>query len=158
MMIYRKTFGPRPMPIAHRLLRSIRVSDRECWEYIGTINGQGYAWVQVNRKYHNGHRLSYLIHKGHIPAGMVVMHKCDNPCCINPDHLELGTPTQNHEDMRAKRRHAFGRRVNTAKLNDEIVRSIRREVGSNKSLARKYGVRRQTIASVRARKTWKHVL
>ena len=69
----------------------------QCWGWKGYISS-GYANVKVGKKTILAHRLSYILHKGEIPNGMVIMHRCDNKICTNPDHLELGTRSQNSKD------------------------------------------------------------
>src|SRR5262245_56458307 len=71
------------------------------------------------------HRLSYILHHGHIPDGMCVLHRCDNPPCVNPDHLFLGTHNDNVQDKIAKNRDNFGERNGQAKISASDVQLIR---------------------------------
>jgi hypothetical protein len=100
-----------------------------------------------------GHKLSYELHHGAVPDGFVVMHKCDNPKCVNPAHLMLGTPADNTADMMAKGRYRTRHNV----LDAQKVRAIRAADMSARELAEKYGCTVRTIQSVRLRETWKHV-
>lgn len=157
-MNIRKSMGPFAKPIAHKLLGSIEICARECWNYTGQINN-GYAWIRLNGSYIHGHRASFIIHKGHIPKGMFVMHSCDNGRCINPEHLSVGTEKQNRIDMYTKKRHAHGERVNTAKLSQSQVREIIRETRILKvpcvQVAKRYKVSRSAISAIKHGKTWR---
>jgi HNH endonuclease len=73
-----------------------------CWLWMGSIRGQGYAQTGVGERY--AHRFSYEHYKGKIPEGMRVLHKCDTPTCVNPDHLFLGTAKDNTHDALKKGR------------------------------------------------------
>jgi hypothetical protein len=76
-----------------------------CWEWMGTKNSYGYGVVMINRKVKRTHRVSWEIHNGPIPKGLYVCHHCDNPPCVRPDHLFLGTCSDNLHDMVKKGRH-----------------------------------------------------
>lgn len=99
----------------------------------------------VKGKTYRAHRLSYELHCGEIPAGMFVCHRCDNPACINPDHLFLGTPKDNVVDMDGKGR---GRRGTYRKLTDEQVAHILRKEMSSAQYAKLYGVDRGHVGNI----------
>lgn len=129
-----------------------------CWEWRGTKNPHGYGIFENNRKRVQAHRFSWEIANGRpIPEGLVILHACDNPPCVNPAHLSVGTHADNVADSKAKRRHTFGRKQHDAKLTEELVREIRGASGTNYELAARYGVSYQTISRVRRRELWKHV-
>lgn len=83
---------------------NVRKTD-SCWIYLKSIEGCSYGRMCVNGKTVGAHRVSYLIHKGSIPDKMFVCHKCDNPSCVNPEHLFLGSPKDNTEDMTISEKH-----------------------------------------------------
>lgn len=106
------------------------------------------------------HRLSYAMFNGDIPPGMVVCHKCDNPGCVNPDHLFVGTTQDNTRDMVNKRRHVFGEKSPRAKLTDSSVRLARelRKAGVGlRKLARYFGVAHPVLYNAITGKKWSHV-
>ena len=86
-----------------------------------------------------------------------MLHTCDNPWCVTPDHLWLGTHAENQIDKVKKMRHQHGERVHTAKLTEEQVLVIRNEEGSCEALGRKYGVYGTTIKKIKDRLSWKHL-
>lgn len=106
-------------------------------------------------------RFSYELHKGEAPAGLFVCHRCDQPLCVNPEHLFLGTNAENMRDCadkgRAKGPSFKGASHPASRLTDDAVRDIRNSDLSGVALAQKYGVRPTTICEVRQNRTWRHV-
>jgi len=152
-------------PIEERFFRQIEKTD-SCWIWKGRLVGKGYGSIGLGGKGAKqvlAHRLSYEIHKGQIPEGMVIMHSCDNPRCVNPDHLEAGTQSQNIKDAFARMRKvqplkkAKGEECGAAKLTNEIVLGIRESKLSLKTLAELHGVSKSAIERIRYRKTWRHI-
>lgn len=102
----------------------------------------------------HAHRMSWELSNGKIPDGMIVCHRCDEPKCVNPDHLFLGTPADNSSDMVRKNRQASGTSHGSAKLNWESVFKIRMSNDSISSLSRRFGVSRVTIRRVKNKESW----
>lgn len=124
-----------------------------CVEFSGWAYGHEYGQVSIDKKTHYAHRVSYEMHIGEIPDGMVVMHKCDNTKCFNPDHLMLGTQRENIHDMQNK-----GRRPRTySKITAEIAAEIRRLLSSGvfqNDIAKMFGIAQTTISQIKRNKTW----
>lgn len=132
-----------------------------CWLWVGATS-RGYGTTSVLGKMVRAHRASWLLHHGPIAEGAWVLHKCDTPLCINPDHLYLGTHQDNMTDMRRKGR-AKGKRKNVgarnpnSRLTDENITEIRASRESHATLASRFGVAHTTIRNIRAGESWKHV-
>ena len=148
----------RQAPLDVRLRRNTAQSEGDgCWLWQGSRNNDGYGEIGHNRKVIKTHRAAYALANSPIPNGACVLHRCDNPPCVNPGHLFLGTNTDNMADMVHKRRHAFGERHRSAKLTPEKVRAIRWSAETSREAARRYGVTSVAINQVRNLKTWRHV-
>lgn len=134
----------------------------ECWPWTAAIfqGRMGYGVFRLAGKNLYAHRVAYHLATGQDPAGKVVRHRCDNPPCCNPDHLEIGTTADNARDRVERGRQTKGEDVNTAKLTQEKVREIRRRAAageSQKVLALEFGVRNTAVHKIVHRHTWKHV-
>lgn len=109
------------------------------------------------RKERYAHRASWILNKGEIPSGLSVLHRCDMPCCVNPDHLFLGTPKENTRDCMKKNRMPLGEGRPFAKLTSDDVRKIKQSEKSDIELGKQFNVSDSAIYLIRAGKTWKHV-
>ena len=131
----------------------------ECWLWTGPKSlGYGIVWMKYARVgliQMRAHRVAYNLFIGPIPDGLWVLHKCDNPPCVRPEHLFLGTPAENTADSIRK-----GRRGHGAKLTPDQVREIRRadKRGIRRSIiAEKYGVCKGTISAIAQRRRWRDI-
>ncbi|KKN64480.1 hypothetical protein LCGC14_0490930 [marine sediment metagenome] len=139
----------------------------DCIEWEGATQGDGYGARRIDGVLHSVHRLAWQEANGPIPSGLQVLHHCDNPPCHNPDHLFLGTQSDNMRDCLAKGRHASGHMVGEnhgmSKLTEEQVRYIkeikvtRPYTGVLGRAADEFGVARGTIDAIRSGRNWKHV-
>jgi hypothetical protein len=140
-------------------------SQDECWHWIGQILSNGYGRISLGAKKdgsEGAHRVSWKLHnKKDIPDGMYVMHKCDNPSCVNPNHLSIGTPKDNTQDMIGKGRKKVvspkGEGNGKSLLDAEKVRLIRSSTLNHAALGRQLGVSPNCIRGVRTGRTWSHI-
>lgn len=157
--------GPRGSgTLAERFWRKVKRDDG-CWEWIGSKTTNGYGRIQQGGKgspHLGAHRVSFELHHGDIPPGHVVMHSCDNPSCVNPDHLSVGLPRDNTLDMidKGRKRTVAPLGVENGKsvLDESLVRYIRSQSHqTHAALARELGVGVSTIRGVRSGRCWSHV-
>lgn len=143
-----------------------------CWLWTGPLNWNGYGRVTVGpRKRVRAHRFSYEVHKGPIPDGLQVLHKCDVPCCVNPEHLLLGTFADNMNDKMRKGRQARGAKLSAvrkatvplgqanhaSRLTEVQVRAIIADARSGRLIARDYGTTQQHISRLKRGLRWGHL-
>ena len=129
-----------------------------CWLWLGYVHCKfGYGRLQFNMRTELAHRWSWIIHRGEIPDGLSVLHKCDNAHCVNPDHLFLGSLADNTADMCAKgrQRGAVGEANRNAKLTADQVAKIRRDGLSIKAICAQYGIKKSMAYYIRSGKHWK---
>lgn len=140
--------------------RSFVDPETGCREWTGFIQSGGYGQVEIDGTLWLAHRAAWTLSKGRIPSGLLVLHRCDNPRCIEVEHLFLGTHADNFRDAVEKGRHPgrppewASRKSRILKLTDDEVRSIRaypREI-KDSEIAGKFGVSRTTVLMIRNRK------
>lgn len=121
-----------------------------CWLWTGSIRN-GYGLFSHNLKTISAHRFSYEIHKGPIPNGLIVLHSCDVPNCVNPEHLSVGTHLDNNRDMISKGRNKqpSGERHGLSKFSDEQREVIRKDSRSARAIAKELGVCNSTISRIK---------
>lgn len=170
---------PTPLTDHQRFESHVRITPG-CWFWTGQPQDNGYGRISIGSRGQAreilAHRFSYELHHGPIPDGMLVCHTCDTPLCVNPAHLFLGTHADNSDDKVRKGRQAQGQThgsrlkpermrrgpgVKQSKLNESLVREIRRRYAAEKvsfeALARQYGVSRPMIGYIVNRTWWRHV-
>ena len=143
-----------------------RRGDDECWLWIGPTNGR-YGKTKIGGrkgKMWLAHRISWTVNFGAIPPDMCVMHRCDNPPCVNPRHLQLGTVAENMADMVAKERQKNGvikgsENPNAWLTENDVIeiRSAYANHTSERKLAARFKVSRANIRSILTGKSWRHV-
>lgn len=130
----------------------------ECWEWQGYRDPLGYG--KINYRPSGAHRVSWILHFGDIPEGMLVCHRCDNPSCVNPGHLFLGSNADNMADRNRKGRNARGSSAHSAVLTETDIPTIRDMIKRGVpqiAIAANFGVSHATIRNISCGRNWRHV-
>lgn len=132
-----------------------------CWPWKGTINkATGYGQFSrgpKNAGYERAHRLAYRVAFGELPQGLCVCHRCDNPSCVNPNHLFLGTTADNVADKVRKGRSLRGADNPGSRLSPETVLAVRAAVGTYAEIGRQFGITRQQASNIKNKRQWAHL-
>ena len=134
-----------------------------CWLWLGAVTNRGYGSLlnPATGKTTQAHREAYRRAHGAIPPGLHVLHRCDLRCCVNPDHLFVGTNADNVRDRMTKGRHKFGTSPGEAhgraKLTTATIYTIRASSETPKTLAARYGISRRTVWGIWTRQRWRHI-
>lgn len=134
--------------------------DDGCWLWMGRIGRGGYGEAYFKGQGRSAHRLSYELAVGEIPPGKWVLHHCDVPLCVRPDHLYAGTVVDNVRDSVVRKRNAFGSRNGNALLTEAQITDIKQLARAgwlHREIAKKYGVDRAQISHIVIGRAWRHV-
>lgn len=151
--------GAKQPSLEERFWRNVRKSDG-CWWWIGGKCSKGYGSIMADGRIAGAHRVAYELHIGPIPNGISVCHSCDNPACVNPSHLWLGTNLDNTRDRDRKGRGRWAGNITNAHLSERDAKEIRKlcaEGMQQKDCAALFGVHKATVNDLVLRKTWRHV-
>ena len=148
--------------VSERFWSRVKRGDEDaCWLWQGYVNRRGYGRLSHQGESSYAHRVAWELTHDAIPPGMVVRHACDNPPCVNPAHLLLGSQADNMRDKKERGRSRGappGENHPKNKLTEEQVREIRVATGSCREIAIRYGVSKSTIVEIRAGLTWRHLI
>ena len=147
--------------VAARFHQNYKMGDQnKCWEWLGLRFTQGgYGRFSIKGTSIPAHRAMMMLLYGDISSDIQVCHACDNPPCVNPNHLWLGSPLENTRDKisKGRARYLYGEYNHISKLTEELVRYIRKSTASHRELARQLCVDEGAIRQARSGKTWTHV-
>ena len=132
-----------------------KVVDSGCWEWTATLCGGYGKMMAFGEQY--AHRVAYIIYKGGLGDKDCVMHVCDNPCCVNPNHLVKGSHKDNMKDMAGKKRAAWGEAHKDSKLTKEAVIELRKNKDSIHAIVKDFGVAFITARQAQRGITWKNI-
>ncbi len=128
------------------------------WKAAKNVLGYGVFALSSQRKNVRAHHVTWMLAgHGEVPKGRILRHTCDNPSCVNVDHLALGTQADNIADKVLRNRQARGEAHGMSKLSEDQVREIRASVGPGHEIARRFGVSSVMVNYIRARKSWTHI-
>jgi hypothetical protein len=142
-----------------RFMSKVTRIDGGCWEWTAGTFNNGYGVFELNGKTKRAHRVSYEIFVGEIPVGKIVMHSCDNPRCVNPKHLSVGTVAENNADKVSKKRdmRIRGENNHSSRLKEDDVIYILSSDKTSVELAEEFHISPVAIGKIRRRVTWKDV-
>lgn len=150
------------VPVIDRIMRKTIKTDT-CWLWQGSKGKMGHGQIICDRNVHERrfiqmtHRLMWEHVNGPVPEGMCVLHRCDVPNCVNPDHLFIGTKADNSADMVAKGRSKRGEDLPQTKLTEDQVRIIRESDEPQSKIAKRFGISQGRVSAIINRKGWSHV-
>ena len=144
------------------------ISPDGCWEWSGARDKNGYGQTKIGMRSVKAHRKIWAMLYGGIPEGLMILHHCDNPPCVRPNHLFLGTAKTNRQDAASKGHipppihlRQVGENNPSAKLTADDVRDIRARYAtgtiSQKTLGEEFGLEQASVSHIIHRKSWKHI-
>lgn len=127
----------------------------ECWNWTGSMCGNGYGQIAIGRLAKLAHRVSYQIYVGPIPRGLFICHRCDNKACVNPSHLFAGTRAQNTADMILKGRQSRGETHPSSKLTKQQADMIRMDARPSRVIGQEFGIASSSVCAIRRGDHWR---
>lgn len=150
------------IPLADRFWSKV-LKTESCWLWVAGVNNKGYGRFQYYTRIQRpglgrdlyAHRVAWMLRHGDIEDGLNVLHRCDRPACVNPDHLFLGTQAENVADCVRKSRKTNPPIV--SRLTEDDIRSIRVDPRKHHIIAADFGLKRMAVFKIKHRQTWKHI-
>jgi hypothetical protein len=155
-----KSYGT-PELIGHKRPINFEIDENECFNCTSHHKVGGYPKISWDNKKMYLSRFIYTEMFGDIPEGLVIRHKCDNPACINPEHLELGTVADNNHDRVIRGRGLKGEQIHRSILTENKVREIKKMLNlgiPQKDIAEKFNIKDYVVSQIKNKRTWKHVI
>jgi len=153
--------GPRPIPIYRRFWKKVKKARGGCWLWVGGRTLRGYGIFGVATQFVMlAHRAAWELSRSFLRPGEQVHHSCDEPRCVNPDHLWTGSQKDNLADMKSKGRGLAGEKHPNSKLTDAKIRQIRLLLSTGWkqwAVANRFRVSRVTVSRIGSRHLWGHV-
>jgi len=123
-----------------------------CWLWTGCVHGKGYGHFKIGKKVEKAHRVSWMLYRGNIPQGYHVLHICDTPPCVNPDHLYLGTNADNVKDRVQKNRSACLYKNGRLKYTTDKIMEMKQQLNNGEttaSVSRQFGIDNGYLSRIR---------
>jgi hypothetical protein len=143
-------------------LATLTADATRCWLWGHTTTKAGYGQVQIAHSRHYAHRIAWQLANGRpANASLEILHSCDTPQCVNPEHLQEGTHADNLNEASARDRMQKGADRHNTSLTDETVREIRQALANGKTgqwVSQTYNIAPMTVSKIKHRQTWKHVI
>lgn len=153
-------------PVADRFWPKVTITD-DCWLWNASVNNKGYGHIHLGHRngHRYAHRVSWELNVGPIPRGLMVLHKCDTPRCVKPEHLFVGTQLDNMRDAKSKGRApilargsgAKGESHGMSKLTRSDIETIRVSSLSRTELAKEFHIDPRYVWAIKTRRTWRHI-
>lgn len=150
--------GPKPTPAIIRFNNKWEpVTESGCWIWTGAVTGNGYGAFWISGRYDGAHRAAYTLYNGGIPKNKVVCHSCDNPLCVNPSHLFLGSVINNNKDRDEKGRTASMERNSGAKLSRDEALKVKYSTLPITELADTFKINRSQVWRIKTGRAWSNL-
>lgn len=142
-------------PIEKRLWSRVVITTSGCHEFAGSRTKAGHGQIHYNGRNRRTHTVAFELTFGSIPEGAQINHHCDNPPCVNPDHLYAGDQVQNMADMNRRGRNVKGSRTGTAKLCEAQALEVFMATGTHREIGQKYGISRHSVGLIKKGINWR---